>query len=72
MSGTAASCEELDAIRTNAHAAGMDPFEHAGNCPYSPRNSQRHRAWMDAFSEGRSILRRTADAFISTDTRRHA
>lgn len=45
--------DELEAIRADGCNAGADLAAFAGECPYSPRNSKRHRSWMDGFSEGR-------------------
>lgn len=49
---------ELKAI----HAAGeqqgssMDAF--AGQCPFQPQDTQRHKAWMVGFGDGRAKLGR--------------
>jgi hypothetical protein len=48
---------ELNAIRMVGNEAGADLRVQAGECPYTPRDTMRHRSWMDGFSEGRVAAR---------------
>ncbi|MBB3951837.1 hypothetical protein GGQ76_003150 [Aureimonas jatrophae] len=47
---------ELRAVREAGAKLGADLVSHAGQCPFTPRDEQRHRAWMDGFSEGRKSV----------------